>query len=203
MDIAGDLVQEIQSNHQQIYVPRWWHTWLITPRRSSVWIKGDCFMTLDVEHYMSGSMWLLEGCVLKPTHDMKKRQPCTYYMIHIVKCMERLDLVNITEMMHFNHHRYIKINPVNTVFYRLSKCIFFLSRCIHAAMIRSAAWEATATALNRRLHAASPAAGGRSAAIEMPCAVLGIAAVTVSTWHASTISVHVSFTYSMTAGYES
>lgn len=55
------------------------------------------------------------------------------------------------------------------------------SRCIHAAMIRSAVWEATATVLNMLPLAASTAAGGRSAVIEMPCAVLGTAAVTVHT----------------------
>lgn len=48
-------------------------------------------------------------------------------------------------------------------------------------MIRSAVWEATATALSRLPPAASPAAGRRSVAIEMPCAVLGTAAVTVRT----------------------
>lgn len=48
-------------------------------------------------------------------------------------------------------------------------------------MIGSAAWAATATALSKLHLAASPAAGGRSAAIEMPCAALGTAAVTVRT----------------------
>lgn len=57
--------------------------------------------------------------------------------------------------------------------------LLFPSRCTHAAMTRSAAWEATATALNRLPHVASVAAGGRSAAIEMPCAVPGTDAVTV------------------------
>lgn len=57
----------------------------------------------------------------------------------------------------------------------------FPSRYIHAAMIKSAVWEATATALNTLPLAVSPAAGGRSAVIEMPCAVLGTAAVTVHT----------------------
>lgn len=55
----------------------------------------------------------------------------------------------------------------------------FSCRCTRAAMIRSAAWEATATALITLHLAASTAAGGRSAAIEMPCAVLGTAAATV------------------------
>lgn len=55
----------------------------------------------------------------------------------------------------------------------------FSCRCTRAATIRSAAWEATATALITLHLAASTAAGGRSAAIEMPCAVLGTAAATV------------------------
>lgn len=48
-------------------------------------------------------------------------------------------------------------------------------------MIRSAVWAVTATALSKPPLAASPAAGGRSAAIAMPCAALGTAAVTVRT----------------------
>lgn len=54
------------------------------------------------------------------------------------------------------------------------------ARCIHAAVIRSAAWEATATALTTLPLGALTAAGGRSAAIEMPCAAPATAAVTVS-----------------------
>lgn len=53
-------------------------------------------------------------------------------------------------------------------------------RCIHAAVIRSAAWEATATALTTLPLGALTAAGGRSAAIGMPCAAPATAAVTVS-----------------------
>lgn len=64
------------------------------------------------------------------------------------------------------------------------------SRCIHAAMIRSAAWEATATALITPRPAASTAAGGRSAAIGMPCAVPGTAAATVRPWHTNAITPH-------------
>lgn len=64
-------------------------------------------------------------------------------------------------------------------------------------------WEAIATALNRLPLAASPAAGGRSAAIEMPCAVLGTAAVTVRTDTHKHISVHISFTYIVTVRYVS
>lgn len=48
-------------------------------------------------------------------------------------------------------------------------------------MTRSAVWEATARILSRRPRDASPAAGERDAAIEMPCAVPGTAAVTVRT----------------------
>lgn len=62
------------------------------------------------------------------------------------------------------------------------------SRCIHAAMIRSAAWEATATALITPRPAASTAAGGRSAAIGMPCAVPGTAAAIVRPWHSNAIT---------------
>lgn len=57
--------------------------------------------------------------------------------------------------------------------------MYFPSRCIRAAMTRSAAWAATATALNRPPPAASTAAGRRSVAIETPCAAMGTAAVTV------------------------
>lgn len=53
-------------------------------------------------------------------------------------------------------------------------------RCIHAAVIRSAAWGATATALTTLPPGALTAAGGRSAAIEMPCAAPATVAVTVS-----------------------
>lgn len=56
-------------------------------------------------------------------------------------------------------------------------------RCTHAATIGSAAWEATATALITLHLVVSTAAGGRSAAIEMPCAVLGTAAATVRPRH--------------------
>lgn len=53
-------------------------------------------------------------------------------------------------------------------------------RCIHAAVIRSAAWVATATALTTPHLGASTAAGGRSAAIGMRCAAQATAVVTVS-----------------------
>lgn len=58
-------------------------------------------------------------------------------------------------------------------------CLFFHSKCIHAAMTRNAVWAATATALNRVLPAASPVAGRRKDATEIPCAALETAAVTV------------------------
>lgn len=53
-------------------------------------------------------------------------------------------------------------------------------RCTPAAVIRSAPWEATATALTTLPLDALTAAGGRSAAIGMPCAAPATAAVTVS-----------------------
>lgn len=55
-----------------------------------------------------------------------------------------------------------------------------IARCIHAAVTRSAAWEATATALTTPPRAASTVVGGRSAAIGMQCAAPATAAVTVS-----------------------
>lgn len=54
------------------------------------------------------------------------------------------------------------------------------TRCIRAAAIRSAAWGATATALNTLPLAASTAGGGRSAAIGMRCVAPATAAATVS-----------------------
>lgn len=52
-------------------------------------------------------------------------------------------------------------------------------RVIHAAVIKSALWERTATVLSTPRPAASPAAGERSAAIETACAALATAAATV------------------------
>lgn len=70
--------------------------------------------------------------------------------------------------------------------HRASRNDCFPCRCTRAATTRSAAWEATATALTTLRPAASTAAGGRSAAIEMPCAALGTAAATVRPWHNTT-----------------
>lgn len=49
-------------------------------------------------------------------------------------------------------------------------------------MTRSAVWAATATALSTHPLVASPAAAGRSAATETPCAALATAAVTISVY---------------------
>ncbi|KAL0203109.1 hypothetical protein M9458_001127, partial [Cirrhinus mrigala] len=59
---------------------------------------------------------------------------------------------------------------------------------IHAAAITNARWERTATVLNTRRPAASPAAGERSAATETACAALAIAAATISASPSQSVS---------------
>ncbi|KAI2668200.1 Dickkopf-related protein 2 [Labeo rohita] len=77
-------------------------------------------------------------------------------------------------------------------------------RGIHAAVITNALWERTATVLNTRRPAASPAAGERSAATETACAAPAIAAATISASRSQSVSCpHTSHLWRSTTSFPS